>query len=79
VQPIAVRETKNYLVDNRSCGIVGVQATAARMSRETVAAQDMIARFAEWQGREPASVAADATYRNGESLQWLFDIPRIEE
>jgi hypothetical protein len=35
----------NYLVDNRSCVIVGVQATAARMSHETVAAQDMIARF----------------------------------
>jgi hypothetical protein len=30
------------------------------MSQETVAAQDMIARFAEWQGREPVSVAADA-------------------
>src|SRR5438128_5480568 len=40
----------NYLVDNRSCVIVGVQATAARMSQETVAAQDMIARFAEWAG-----------------------------
>jgi transposase len=35
----------NYLVDNHSCVIVGVQATAARMSQETVAAQDMIARF----------------------------------
>jgi transposase len=61
----------NYLVDNGSCVIVGVQATAARMSQETVAAQEMIARFAEWQGREPASVAADATYGNGEFLQWL--------
>src|SRR5580693_1384339 len=30
----------NYLVDNESCVIVGVQATAARMSQETVAAQD---------------------------------------
>jgi len=29
----------NYLVDNRSCVIVGVQATAARMSQETVAAK----------------------------------------
>ena len=57
----------NYLVDNRSCVIVGVQATAARMSQETVAAQDMIARFAEWQGREPASVAADATYGNAQN------------
>src|SRR2546421_10170017 len=63
----------NYLVDNRSCVIVGVQATAARMSQETVAAQDMIARFAAWQGREPASVAADTTYGNGEFLQWLAD------
>ncbi len=63
----------NYLVDNHSCVIVGVQATAARMSQETVAAQDMIARFTQWQGREPASVAADATYGHGEFLQWLLD------
>ena len=63
----------NYLVDNESCVIVGVQATAARMSQETVAAQAMIARFAQWQGREPASVAADATYGNGEFLQWLME------
>ena len=52
----------NYLVDNHSCVIVGVQATAARMSQETVAAQDMLTRFTEWQGREPESVAADTTY-----------------
>src|SRR5437899_129351 len=57
----------NYLVDNHSCVIVGVQATAARMSQETVAAQDMIARFAQWQGRTPVSVAADTTYGNGSS------------
>jgi len=63
----------NYLVDNHSCVIVGVQATAARMSQETVAAQDMIAHFVQWQGREPASIAADATYGNGEFLQWLLD------
>jgi transposase len=63
----------NYLVDNASCVIVGVQATAARMSQETVAAQDMITRFAAWQGREPESVAADTTYGNGEFLQWLAD------
>jgi hypothetical protein len=53
--------------------IVGVQATAARMSQEIVAAQDMIARFTRWQGREPASVAADATYGNGEFLHWLME------
>jgi transposase len=63
----------NYLVDNPSCVIVGVQATAARMSQETVAAQDMLRRFAQWQGGEPSSIAADATYGNGEFLQWLMD------
>jgi transposase len=64
----------NYLVDNASCVIVGVQATAARMSQETVAAQDMLTRFAHWQGREPESVAADTTYGNGEFLQWLAEL-----
>jgi len=63
----------NYLVDNDSCVIVGVQATAARMSQETVAAQDMLTRFGQWQGREPESVAADTTYGNGKFLQWLAD------
>ena len=63
----------NYLVDNHSCVIVGVQATAARMSQETVAAQDMLTRFTQWLGREPESVAADTTYGNGEFLQWLAD------
>jgi len=63
----------NYLVDNESCVIVGVQATAARMSQETVAAQNMLSRFGEWQGRTPESVAADTTYGNGEFLQWLAD------
>ena len=62
----------NYLIDNHSCVIVGVEATAARLSQETVAAQAMIARFAQWQGREPASIAADATYGNGEFLHWLL-------
>src|SRR6266478_6489873 len=63
----------NYLVDNHSCVIVGVQPTAARMSQETVAAQAMITRFVQRQGGKPASLAADATYGNGEFLQWLLD------
>jgi len=63
----------NYLVDNDSCVIVGVQATAARMSQETVAAQAMLTRFGEWQGCQPCSVAADTSYGNGEFLQWLAD------
>ena len=33
----------------------------------------MLTRFAEWQGREPSSVVAHATYGNGEFLQWLLD------
>jgi len=41
----------NYLVDNDSCVIVGVQATAARLSQETVAAQNMIAGFAQCKER----------------------------
>src|ERR1017187_4985209 len=61
------------LVDNQSCVIVGVQATAARMSQETVAAQDMLTRFAQWQRGAPESLAADTTYGNGEFLQWLTD------
>ena len=36
-----------------------------------MANQNMIARFAQWQGRHPESVAADATYGNGEFLEWL--------
>jgi transposase len=63
----------NYLVDNQSCVIVGVQATAARMSQETVAAQEMLTRFTQWQGGAPESLAADTTYGNGEFLQWLAD------
>src|SRR5580693_8621588 len=63
----------NYLVDNQSCVIVGVQATAARMSQETVAAQDLLTRFTQWQGGTPESLAADTTYGNGEFLQWLVD------
>jgi transposase len=63
----------NYLVDNASCVIVGVQATAARQSQETVAGEDMLTRFAQWQGRKPESVGADTTYGNGEFLQWLAE------
>ena len=69
--PVRMGYYNNYLVDNSSCVIVGVQATGARMSQETVAAQGMITRFAHWQGREAESVTADTTYGNGEFLQWL--------
>ena len=61
----------NYLIDNQSGVIVGVQATAARSSQESVAAREMITRSAERRGRFPQSVAADTTYGNGELLAWL--------
>jgi transposase len=61
----------NYLVDNHSCVIVDVQATAARLSQESVAARDMITRFAERRGSPPQTLAADTTYGNGELLHWL--------
>jgi hypothetical protein len=33
----------------------------------------MLARFTQWQGRAPESVAADTTYGNAEFPQWLAD------
>jgi len=53
--------------------VKGESRVAARMSQETVAAQDMIARFAGWQGRKPESVVADTPYGNGEFLQWSME------
>jgi len=61
----------NYLVDNASCVIVGVQATPARLSQESAAARDMIERYRERYGSLPQTLAADTTYGNGEMLQWL--------
>jgi hypothetical protein len=49
----------NYLIDNESCVIVGVQATAARLSQESAAARDMIDRYYERYGRRPMGVAAE--------------------
>ncbi len=51
--------------------IVGVQATPARLSQESVAARDMIERYGERYGCLPQTLAADTTYGNGELLQWL--------
>ena len=70
-RPAELGYFNNYLIDNRSCVIVGVQATAARLSQESAAAREMITRAAERRGRFPQSVAADTTYGNGELLAWL--------
>lgn len=58
-------------MDNASCVIVGVQATPARLSQESVAARDMIERYRERFGYLPQTLGADTTYGNGEMLQWL--------
>ncbi len=67
----AARLLRQLLVDNASCVIVGVQATPARLSQESVAARDMIERYRERYGYLPQTLAADTTYGNGELLQWL--------
>src|SRR6201987_3976498 len=70
-RPAELGYFNNYLIDNKSCVIVGVQATTARLSQESVAAREMITRSAERWGRFPQSVAADTTYGNGELLAWF--------
>ncbi|MGA7245900.1 MAG: hypothetical protein WBX19_22140, partial [Terracidiphilus sp.] len=60
-----VKTTKVFT--KRQC-IVGAQATGARLSEESRAAEDMIARFAQWQGRKPQFIAADASYGNSAFL-----------
>ena len=70
-RPAELGYFNNYLVDSRSGVIVGVQATAARLSQESAAAREMITRSAERRGRFPQSVAADTAYGNGELLAWL--------
>ena len=55
----------NYLIYNESCVIVGVQATAARLSQEMRRHAHMIDRYCDRYGRRPKGVAADNTYGNG--------------
>jgi hypothetical protein len=62
-----------WATDNHSCVIVGVQATAARMSQETVSAQDMLTPFRAM-ARTRARVGGDRHHlREREFLQWLAD------
>src|SRR5216110_3116086 len=69
----------NYLVDNASCVIVGVQATPARLNQESVAARDMIERYRERYGYLPQTLApripptATANYCNG----WMNVVSRL--
>jgi hypothetical protein len=70
-RPTEIGFFDNYLIDNRSCVILGVQATAARSSQERVAACEMITQSAERRGCFPQSVAADTAYGSGVLLAWL--------
>ncbi len=70
-RPAELGYFNNYLVDNASCVIVGVEATAARLSQESAAARAMIERFHQREGYYPQSLAADTGYGNGEMLDWL--------
>ena len=53
----------NHLIDNPSCVMVGVQATAARLSQESAAARAMLTGFSERRGRSPQTLAADTQRR----------------
>lgn len=70
-QPAQLGYFSNYLVDNQSCVILGVQATAARMSQESAAAREMITQSAARRGCFPKSLSADTAYGSGELLAWL--------
>jgi transposase len=61
----------NYLIDTTSRVILGVEATAARFSQETVAARRMVAR-AEKLGIRAEDLGADKAYGSGEFLAWLL-------
>jgi transposase len=65
----------NYLIDNASCVIVGVQATAARLSQESAAARDMIAITNDTvDGRrpsQPTTPTATANCCNGSMIAGL--------
>ena len=63
----------NYLIDNESNVILGVEATPARFSQEATAARTMIERAQARFSIEPQSLGADKAYGSGEFLAWLLD------
>ncbi len=44
-----------------------------QLPRQTVGCTGYDRSLCPWQGREPSSIAADATYGNGEFLHWLLE------
>jgi transposase len=61
----------NYLMDNASCVIVGVEATVASSSQEIISARTMLAECVEKFGLTPKTLAADAGYGKADFLTWL--------
>jgi transposase len=61
----------NYLIDNASRVILGVEATPARFSQEALAARRMLEQV-EPLGLHPESLGADKAYGSGEFLAWLL-------
>jgi transposase len=61
----------NYLMDNKSRVILGVEATPAMFSQEVSAAQHLLEQ-AQAKGLHPQSLGADKAYGNGEFLNWLL-------
>src|ERR1019366_3586929 len=62
----------NYLIDNPSRVIVGVEATPALFSQEAVAAQKMLENLRRL-GLDPESLGADKAYGSGQFLAWLLE------
>jgi transposase len=61
----------NYLMDNASCVIVGVEATTASPSEEITSARTMLNDCVEKFGLAPKTLGADAGYGKAEFLSWL--------
>jgi transposase len=61
----------NYLIDNSSCVVVGVEATDARPSQEIASARKMLADCAHKFGLTPKTLAADTGYGKADFLAWL--------
>jgi transposase len=61
----------NYLIDNASCGAIGVEGTDARPSQELEAARTMVATCTTKFGVHPKTLTADGAYGKGEFFTWL--------
>jgi transposase len=61
----------NYLIDNASCVVVGVEATDARPSQEISSARKMLTDCANKFGLAPKTLAADTGYGKADFLAWL--------